>query len=180
MLIIARYLESITFENKSSSVPVFKLESLSAPATKQQNNKNIIIAETYFAECNQRDIQFIADCIKHGTNADTIFKRSRSMAVNGEEISGIIRWNKDDVNGHSVIIKYKNKYYTNIEPIWPDNITATVKEPEFSIGDLVKIRLSKKTGIIQRYVGNGYYDVKIGSGDRWKNGTEKLHITSFI
>ena len=67
--------------------------------------------------------------------------------------------------------KYKNKYYINIEPIWPDNIQHD--DPEHYIGDLVKTKTGK-VGVITQYIGDGYYDVKRG------NITEKIHIKGML
>ncbi len=141
IVISAQYLHSIIQLSKPTTIEV-----------------DMVFGETDFGLI---DGEFIEWCLKHNNNADTVFKKSRSVVSGGELITGIVRWLPNDTFGHVIVVKYKGEYYQNIEPIWPDSVNH--KSPEFEIGDRVEC-YGNGSGTILSYRSAGSYSVQMDNG----------------
>lgn len=154
MSLLARYLSSALDLSVVYSAPKSVSESLEKAGIR-------------FALASDSETDFIDKCLSIGMNSDTIFKKSKTITVDGEKLTGIVRYSGNDKYGAAVVIKSNGVYYKSIDPIFEND-----NQPDYDIGETVDGYYYKGAKLLS-YVGGGYYEAVFADGR-----TASIHANS--
>lgn len=111
--------------------------------------------------------RFIENCIATGSNADTVFKKPKTITVGDEKLHNVVRYLKNDEFGGHAVVKRGDKYYRSINPVFEGD-----DDSGFVVGQIVDGTTYSGAKILEHSM-SGWYKVGFADGT-----TDKVHIRS--